>query len=262
MVTSRNELWVRRTRQATALRDNEAALQELASAGRKREFFAQVLPLLDSLKSYIKRRLRVAYLSLDITTPIYTSDDILNAAILKAYKEYARKPKELTLEQWLYQIANDILDRYIHRRHATDRRRRSLEHLRQAELRTLAEVDDITADVEGEIYFAEDLDDSEIPPRDFDAPADTSNPEEILEEKEELEQLFRALAKIPVRERIVFELSAVEAFSDDEVAKIANVPPEQVPRIVQQVRAEVLRHLKGEPATVQSHTETQFKKTA
>jgi RNA polymerase sigma factor (sigma-70 family) len=123
-------------------------------------------------------------------------------------------------------------------------------------------VDDITADVEGEIYLAEDLDDSEIPPRDFEAAADTSNPEEILEEKEELEQLFRALARLPVRERIVFELSAVEAFCDDEVARIANVSPEEVPRIVQDVRAEVLRHLKGKQATVQSHTETGFKKTA
>ncbi len=262
MVNSHNELWVRRTQQTTALRDKEAALQELASAGREREFFAQVLPLLDSLKSYIKRRLKVAYLSLDITTPVYTSGDILNTTILRAYKEYARKPRELTLEQWLYQIANDITDRYIHRRHATERRRRSFEHLVPAELRTLAGVDDITADVEGEIYLAEDLDDGEIPPRHFDAPADTSNPEEIVDEKEELEELFRALAKVPVRERIVFELSAVEGFRDEEVARIANVSPEQVPRIVQDVRAEVLRHLKGEPATVQSHTETQFKKTA
>ncbi len=262
MVNSNNELWVRRTRQTTAMHDKEAALQELASAGREREFFAHVLPLLDSLKAYIKRRLKIAYLSLEITTPVYTSDDIVDTAILKAYKEYARKPKELTLEQWLYQIANNILDRYIQRRHATDRRRKILEHLIPAELRTLAEVEDITADVEGEIYLAEDLDYGEIPPRDFAAPADTSNPEEILEEHEELEQLFRALAKIPARERIVFELSAVEAFSDEEVARIANVPPEQVPRIVQEVRAEVLRQLKGKPATAQSRAETQLKRTA
>ena len=92
------------------LRDKEAALQKLASAGRGHEFFAQILPLLDSLKSYIKRRLKIAYLSLEITTPVYTSDDILDTAILRAYKNYARKPKELTLEQWLYQIANDILE--------------------------------------------------------------------------------------------------------------------------------------------------------
>jgi RNA polymerase sigma factor (sigma-70 family) len=205
MVNSRNDLWVRRTRQATALLDQEAALQELSWAGRKREFFAQVLPLLDSLKACIRRRRKVAHLSLGITTPVYSGDDILNAAILKAYQEYARKPKELTLEQWLYQIANDILDRYIDRRHARGRRRKSLEHLIEAELRTLAE-DDITAEMEGEIYLAEDIDDGEIPPKDFDAPADTSNPEEILEEKEELEQLFRALAKLPVRERIVRRL--------------------------------------------------------
>jgi RNA polymerase sigma factor (sigma-70 family) len=262
MVNADKGLWVRRTRQTSALREKEAALQEAASAGHKQEFFVQILPLLDSLKSYIKRRLKVAYLSLDAATPIYTSGDILNTVILKAYKNYALKPKELTLEQWLYQIANDVLDRYIHLRQATDRRRRSLEHLTQAELRTLEEVDDITSDAEGEIYLAEDLDDSELPPRDFDAPADTSNPENILEEKEELEQLFRALAQVPVQDRIVFELSAVEGFSDDEVARIAHVSPEQVPRIVQNVRAEILRHLKGEHANPESYSEAQLKKTA
>lgn len=254
--------WVRRARQTSALREKEAALQEVASAGRKEEFFVQILPLLDFLKSYINRRLKVAYLSLDITTPVYTSGDILNTTILKAYKEYAVKPKELTLEQWLYQIANDVLDRYIHRRQTTDQSRRNLDRLRQAELPTLEEVDDITADTEGEIYLAEDLDDSEMPPRDFHAPADTSNPEEIVEEKEELEQLFRALAKVPVRERIVFELSAVEGFSNDAVASIAHVSSQQVPRIVQNVRAEILRYLGGEHATAQAHSEAQLKKTA
>lgn len=68
-------------------------------------------------------------------------------------------------------------------------------------------MDDTTADVKGEIYLAGDLDDSGTPPGSFELSADTSDPEEIVEEKQALEQLFHALAKVPVRERTVFELS-------------------------------------------------------
>ena len=237
-------LWVRRTRQAAGLRATEAELQKLASEQRKDSFFAQVLPLLESLKAYIERRLRVAYLSMDIRTPLYTGDDILDQAVLEAYSKFEHKPKHLDLEQWLYQIANTILEKYLGERYAIDKRRRSLEALTRAELRTLEE-EPLTTDAEGGINLAEDLDDGELPPREFNPPVETSNPEEELVQKEELQELFRALEPIPVPERIVFELSAVEAFPDESVAKIANVPPEAVPYIVRRVRAEILHELQA-----------------
>lgn len=247
-MSSRNTLaserqWTTRKRQEAGLQVSEAALKKLASEGRKTEFFAQILPLLDPLKSYIRRRLRVAYLSMQIRSPLYTSGDILDETILKAYKDYAHKPRDLTLEQWLYQIANGILEKHLRERHVIGKHRKSLEGLTQAELRTLEE-GPITADVEGEIYLPEDLDDSEIRPREFNAPTDSSNPEEELEKKEELEQLFRVLGHIPVNEQIIFELFAVEGFPKEAVARIANVSPDEVPRIVQKVRAEILHQLR------------------
>jgi len=246
-MNSRNHerLWVRRTRQAAALRTNEAAFRMLSSAGRQHEFFQQIIPLLDSLRSYIARRLRIAFYSMKVKTPLFTSGDILDATILKAYSEFAHKPKDLNLEQWLYQIANTILEKCLRERQVVDKRRRSIEVLKQTELRTLQE-EPITTDAEGEIYLAEDLDDSELPARQFNAPVETSNPEEKLEKKEELEQLFRALARVPVKERVIFELSAVEAFTDEAVAKIAKVAPKAVPGIVQRVRTEILRQLQAQ----------------
>ncbi len=234
-----------RKRQESGLRAAEPELKKLASEGRQDEFFGQIMPLLGPLKSYIKRQLRVAYLGEQIRTPVYTSGDILDAVVLRAYANYPHKPPELTLEQWLYQIANDILEKLLRKQSARDKRRRSLERMTQAELRTLEE-DPITADAEGEIYLAEDLDDAEIPPREFNGPLDTNNPEEELEKSEELERLFRALGTVPIRERIIFELFAVEGFPKETVARIANVLPDDVPRIVQSVRAEILCQLKAE----------------
>lgn len=152
------------------------------------------------------------------------------------------------MEQWLYQIANDILEKLLRKQSARHKRRRSLETMTQAELRRLEE-EPITADVEGEIYLAEDLDDAEIPPQEFNGPVDTNNPEEELEKREELEGLFRALGTVPVRERMIFELFAVEGFPKETVARIANVLPDDVPRIVQNVRAEILRQLQANIAS-------------
>ncbi len=234
-----------RKRQESALRAAEPELNKLAIEKRRDEFSEQMMPLLGPLKFYIKRQLRVAYLDEQICTPVYTSGDILDTVVLRAYANYQHKPPELTLEQWLYQIANDILEKLLRKRSARDKRRRSLERMTQAELRTLEE-EPMTADVEGEIYLAEDLDDSEIPPREFKRPLDATNPDEELEKSEELERLFRALGTVPVRDRMIFELSAVEGFPNETVARIANVLPDDVPRIVQNVRAEVLRQLKAE----------------
>jgi RNA polymerase sigma factor (sigma-70 family) len=135
-----------------------------------------------------------------------------------------------------------ILEEYIGEQRFRDTHRKSLEGLTQAELRTLEE-EPITADAEGEIYFPEDLDDSEIPALEFDAPADASNPEQRLEKKEEMEQILQALARIPVNERVAFELFVVEGFPKKAVAKIANVSPHDVQRIAQKLRAAILGQL-------------------
>jgi RNA polymerase sigma factor (sigma-70 family) len=247
-----------RSQQAEALRQKEGELAALASGQqlqsgnaqtenvqKKQEFFQQIIPLLNPLKTYIKRRLRIAYLDLQVRTPVYTSDDILDRVVLRAYENYEKKPADLTLEQWLYRIANEILENYLHRRHSTDVRRRSLETLQQKELSTLEE-QPITADVEGEPWLPEDLDDSEIPEREFNAPADEDDPEKQLERDEEVSQILRALSHVPERDRIVFELFAVEGFSKEEVAKIYNVPPDEVPRIADRVREQLLREIEGQ----------------
>jgi RNA polymerase sigma factor (sigma-70 family) len=228
--------------QSGALKSREGDLRRLALEGKKEEFFEQITPLLGQLQSYIKRRLTVAYFDQQIRIPVVTSGDILDEVILKAYEDYARKPEDMSVEQWLYQIANKKIDDHISRRKSRERRRKSVETLTQSELRTLDEMP-ITADAEGEPWLPEELDDSEYQPRDFSAPADNDNPERQLERKEELQQVLWALAHVPERDVLVFDLYVVEGFSKEEVAKILNIPAEQVPKIVERVKAQVRRDL-------------------
>ena len=138
-----------------------------------------------------------------------------------------------------------MVDKYISRRKAQDARRRSLETLNQAELSTLEEIP-FTADADGEVWFPEELDDSEIPPREFNAPAYELDPEKELEMEEEVSQILEALSRLPERERTVFELYVIEGFPKEAVARIYDIPPHQVPAIADKVRAQVRKEIRTE----------------
>lgn len=232
----------RRERQAHDLGRQEVALGRLAVQQNREGFFRQIIPLLQPLQSYIERRLRIAYLNLQIRTPLYTSGDILDDVVLKAYGSYGEKPKTLTLDEWLYQIANEKLERYFRKRMATEERVEGLETLEQKELRTLEEMP-ITADADGEVWLREDLDDSEYQPEDFVPPASQSDPEKQLEREEEATRLLRAFSRVPEQERTVFELFVIEAFPKEAVARICKLSANEVPRIAERVREQVLNDI-------------------
>ena len=227
------------------MRDREVALGKLSAQQHKDEFFQQITPLLQPLQSYIKRRLRIAYLTLQVRTPVYTSGDILDEVLLRAYDNYGKKPETLTLEEWLYQIGNERLEKYFRKRTATEARLEGLEMLQQNELSTLEEIP-FTADADGEVWFLEDLDDSEYQPPAFAPPASQSDPEKQLERKEEVRRLLRAFSRVPEQERIVFELFVVEGFPKEVVARICKIPPNEVPHTAAKVREQVLCEIKAE----------------
>lgn len=234
-----------RRRQGESLRQKEPELQRLAAEKNREEFFRQILPLLRPLQSYIKRRLRIAYDELEIRTPVATSGDILDEVVLEAYNEYAHKPQNLTLEQWLYQIANRKLDNYLSKQKKREKRRTSLETLSQSELRTLEEMP-ITADAEGEPWLPEDLDDSEFQPREIKSPADDEgNPEAVLERKEQLQRIFHALGRLPERERLVFDLVVLEGFSKESAAKILGLSGNDVAKLLDRARAQLRAQLEA-----------------
>ena len=229
-------------RQEQALRQKEPELERLAGEKKEREFFDEIIPLLRSLKSYIKRRLRIAYLTLQIRTQVATSGDILDEVILYVYSNYSRKPEDLTLEQWLYQTANRKLKNYISKQKSREKRRTSTERLSRSELSTLEEMP-ITADADGEPWLPEDLDDSEYQPRDFEAPPSVTNPEAELERKEKFRQILDALCRVPEKDRLVFDLIVTEGFSTEAAAKILNIPPDEIPKIVERTKTFVRKQI-------------------
>jgi RNA polymerase sigma factor (sigma-70 family) len=66
---------------------------------------------------------------------------------------------------------------------------------------------------------------------------------EELERQEAAAGILQALARLPERERTVFELYAVEGFSKEEVASIFGLSATDVPLIVDKVKTQVLQQL-------------------
>jgi RNA polymerase sigma factor (sigma-70 family) len=250
----------KRRGQSEALSQRANELARLAQEGEKQKFFEQIIALLDPLKQYIKRRLRIAYPEQQVQTPVYTSGDILEQAILGAFDNFGRRPTNLTLEQWLYQITNDLLDRYIRSRQKFETRHRRLEDVEQAERRSMDEIP-FTSDAEGEVLSIDDLDDYEYHQRDFlphrDLPSHREDPLEEIEREEEVGLIVEALSRIPDQERAVFELAAVEGFTRQEVANIFGISPADVDSIVDKVRTEVLQQVRSR--TPKSHSPNQKK---
>jgi RNA polymerase sigma factor (sigma-70 family) len=152
------------------------------------------------------------------------------------------------LEQWLYQIANGQLESYISQERSTQKQRASTERLRSSELRSLEEIP-FTADAEGEPWLPEDLDDSEIQPLDFDPPTDRNNPEAELERQEELEQILRALSRIPEPDRLVFDLVVIGGFSNQATASILGLRADEIPDILERAKRRVQEELNKNQAT-------------
>ena len=225
----------RRLEQGARLRDSEADLQRLASHGQRNDFFERVMPLLGPLREYIERRFRIAYLSQLLAETAYTTDDLLDEVVLDAYRNYHKKPQGLSLEQWLYRMANEKLDRYFQQMFGRDRRRRSLESLEKKEESTLEER--LSADAEGEVMLEEDLPDTEYQLKpEFTPPAYEADPLETIERREEMQTIMSALERFSQRERMIFELFAIEGFTPEDIAKIVNESPEKVKAIIEPVR--------------------------
>src|SRR5258708_38493108 len=111
-------------------------------------FLEAAIPYFRQLKAYIKRRLRVAHLTFELHEGPYTSDDILEELIVRAYDRYDEKPAELSLRGWLYLLTNDTLEADFHEREREERRWLRLEDLRMKPRATLRER--IAAEVGGE----------------------------------------------------------------------------------------------------------------
>jgi RNA polymerase sigma factor (sigma-70 family) len=245
-------------KQKLDLSDSETQLRSLAAKRQQRDFFELVVPKLGPLRAYLKRRLRIAYVWGVIRPGLLNSQDLLDEVVVEAYERFAAKPQNLSLEEWLYQIANKVLDKYLKETEFEQKNRVSIERIKEKELSQLDE--HMTANAEGKPMLTKDLDPNDYPRSSFTPPG-AEDPREfpegdeaefIARHRRDLLTIVRTLATLPVEERVVFELIGVEGLSPKGVSLITGVPERKVKEIAARVRTDILNALHSEHARVQA----------
>jgi len=210
-------------------------LQEHISISDKVSFNKQLIPLIKDLNLYIARRIKYAHLiGMDKDRKITTAE-MVSRTIEIVYSQFQTKPKDFTLEHWLFALADQELS------DAFNENLFEQQHLEDWDKyveRALADMDEnISISAEGNPELTEDLDDTEninnLFPNKFSYEFDY---DQNLTDKNQISKIMKELAKLPSLKRSVFELFAIEGFSVKEIAKIKNKKKEDIDAIVNDVR--------------------------
>jgi len=210
----------------------------------KNTFGKELLPLLNDLASYIKRRLRFAkYIGIKELTD-FKSPEIVNQVVLAAFNQFMKKPRDFSLEHWLFQLADKQLDKILKEAIFESKHLRDWDKFVQKAIDDMDEQMSMSA--EGSVELVENLDDLDRPLTENFLPTleYQTDYEQNLSNKEQLAKIVKLLAKLPVENRSIFDLNTVEEFSIDEIAKIKNMKKAEVEDIISKIRKMLREKLK------------------
>lgn len=180
----------------------------------KEEIARSINQSLDRLENYIRRELYREVLVENLPPGLIEPQAILDEVFVEASSSSGSKPDNWTVEQWLFQIARDKLQKRVEEVEAC----RDQPHVEEA-----AESLERWYDEPLNFYQPDEV----LKVGDL-LPDSSSTPEELLAQHEQEEQLQKAIAHLPESIRESFVLFALEGFSSDEIAMITSRSPEKV----------------------------------
>ena len=123
-----------------------------------------IYQLLKPASRYVGHRLALAEKKGLIKPGFYQVDDVVDEALIQVFKQLVSYgyEDETRLKISFFQALNQVLNRLI-KQEAPLARSLSIEKIYEAELKELFEIERLTVDAEGEIVFAEEIDEKEYP---------------------------------------------------------------------------------------------------
>jgi RNA polymerase sigma factor (sigma-70 family) len=171
---------------------------------------------LPRLRRFVERELAHRYSEGQLMHGQVLVDDVVSEAIANALDEGRDKPERMRLEPWLYRLASEAIDRLASS--DGDEGRIPLQHRRGQEA-AHDSVEPIAqfSEPEGRLYVENAIIDST-----------GQSPEDLAARNELIELVERSLRDAGRDQREAFILYTIEGFTVDEIADIANRPPQQV----------------------------------
>jgi RNA polymerase sigma factor (sigma-70 family) len=204
----------------------------------RERFFSSASQQLDRLYEFVRHQLAYFESVGDLMPGELTAEDIVDAAVLRAYHEFVKEPAGREIEGWLIDLAKEQL-------------RRDVKRIRSERNRTVHIEEDIpeTPPQEEVTTLGEEIlefyqPDEDLKLEDIFPDVDISTPEQMAAAKEELLRCVNAaLARMPREWRRALRLRHGEGLTDEELAEALDKAEPEIERILDYARQHLRQSL-------------------
>jgi len=217
-------LWKRKTRRAqlhAALKEGRPAEDEQQ---RRQSYMALLRPHLDELYNFARREIAYLHATGELTADDIGPQELVDAALVRGYEQYTRRPSQLEIEHWMYQLMLEILTEEIARIRAEHDLALSTEEAPPPE-------PEETMDMRDAETFAFSHPEESIRLEDLIPKPDSVPPDEQAEQEELRLNVHRVLASLPRLWRQVLVLSDMQGLKADAVTEILGIDEERPSQI-------------------------------
>lgn len=240
-------------RMKEAMIKSRSALQEMSGKGQREEFAFLIGQLLDPVKHYMRRRIKVFEVKGLIPEGALKLDEVFESYKTRLFEQYPTMiASNVSPEIWAYRLADEELEKALKARawDGTDKRV-SIEELTAKEIKEMEE--EFSTDGDGDLVMLEELDDISYHLDDYiteDIELGVNEEEKLLEQLEAespdvpAEQSFHRktsamLASMPLQESSIFDLYVHSRLSVEEIALVKNIPADEVQKTLDNVRQQL-----------------------
>lgn len=185
---------------------------------------------LDKIENYIRRELYHRALVDHFPPGVLQPQALVDEVFLDVSSRVRSKPENVSMEQWMFQMARDTVSRKIEELE----KNRDQPHLEEA-----AEPPERWDDEVLNFYQPDEA----LRLEDLVRDNHSDSPEELLAREETEEAVQKIIAGLTPSVRESFVLFALEGFNSDEVAMITGKAPDQVLNDVERARSHLRQHL-------------------
>jgi len=205
--------------------------------------------VLTPVKVYVEHELAIAVNHKDISEGRFTTADIIDELLIKAYNEIETIDPEATLSSWLFQQADLMLEDIIVEEEFNKYFFKNIDDLTQVEWDAMNE--DITRDGDGDLVMMEELDDISYPKYEYTLEdIFINNPETSIVNKIDKKRskdfgkqnIARILRFFPHQMRSVYNLYTQHDMDIRSIAFAKRMPIESVKETIKKVQ-QSLRYL-------------------
>ncbi len=226
----------------------------------EREAFVQLLSrFLPEVTAYVRRRLRMAEAAGLVPKGMFRAEGLADEVWIRAWDRYGEEPlTEQNFKVWIYRLAEEVLDETLEEaKKEKELHTVSIEEWTAREMKEMEE--HFSADADGDLVLIEELDDisyhlDEYDTDDFEL-VDAEEEELIKKIEEEAAEdnipidrkvrrrIKMALARLPMRDRSIFDLHVLQGLTVEEIAQVKRLEVAEVENIIASVRQRVKQAL-------------------